>query len=127
CARVIPAGQYGAGTVMLWDQGEWEPLEDPRKGYENGSLKFRLKGKKLKGTFALVRMGGRAGGDGKNWLLIKHRDAAVSSQDITRKDRSVLTGRSMEKIAQAEDRVWNSRLISRGSRRPPLRESPRRR
>jgi len=115
---IIPSGQYGGGTVMLWDAGEWEPLEDPKKGYAKGSLKFRLRGKKLKGIFALVRMGGRAGGDGKNWLLIKDRDSQASTQDVTQKDRSVLTKRTMEAIARAEDKVWESRPVSRVSRRP---------
>ena len=71
---IIPQGEYGGGTVMVWDQGTWEPEVDPHKGLKQGKLKFRLHGEKLHGSWALVRMGGRAGDGGKNWLLIKHRD-----------------------------------------------------
>jgi bifunctional non-homologous end joining protein LigD len=73
----IPKGQYGGGTVMVWDRGQWEPDGDPKQGYRQGKLKFRLHGEKLHGSWALVRMGGRAGEDGKNWLLIKHDDEAA--------------------------------------------------
>src|SRR5690242_18915602 len=72
----IPAGQYGGGTVMVWDYGSWEPLEDPHKTYAKGKLKFLLHGKHLKGGWTLVRMHGRAQEEGRdNWLLIKERDA----------------------------------------------------
>jgi bifunctional non-homologous end joining protein LigD len=70
----IPKGEYGGGTVLLWDRGEWLPEGDPEAGFEKGHLKFRLEGRKLRGGWALVRMGGRAGADGKNWLLIKEND-----------------------------------------------------
>lgn len=73
----IPPGQYGAGSVSVWDRGDWIPDGDPRAGYARGRLKFRLEGKRLTGRWALVRMGGAAGADGKNWLLIKEKDAAV--------------------------------------------------
>ena len=77
---IIPKGQYGGGTVLLWDRGTWEPQEDPVAGYAKGNLKFLLKGEKLHGGFALIRLGGRAGrrrsGDERAWLLIKERDAA---------------------------------------------------
>jgi bifunctional non-homologous end joining protein LigD len=77
----IPTGQYGAGHVMLWDKGSWEPIGDPVKGYKNGSLKFYLHGHKLQGKWALVRMKGAAAGkDNKaNWLLIKEQDAESRS------------------------------------------------
>ena len=73
---VIPKGQYGGGTVLLWDHGTWKPLdEDPVAAYHRGSLKFILNGEKLNGKWALVRMGGRAAREGReNWLLIKERD-----------------------------------------------------
>jgi len=72
----IPAGQYGAGHVMLWDKGTWEAIGDPVQGYKNGSLKFQLHGHKLHGKWALVRMKGRPGNQEKqtNWLLIKEQD-----------------------------------------------------
>lgn len=70
----IPKGQYGAGTVRLWDRGRWIPEGDPRDGYRTGKLKFRLEGKRLKGRWTLVRMSGAAGANGKNWLLIKEKE-----------------------------------------------------
>ena len=73
----IPAGEYGAGNVVLWDRGEWIPKEDPRKGYASGKLKFELVGEKLRGGWTLARMGGRSGEGGKNWLLLKERDATA--------------------------------------------------
>lgn len=107
---VIPAGQYGGGTVMVWDRGTWEPEEDPERGYRDGKLKFRLNGAKLHGSWALVRMGGRAGEDGKNWLLIKHNDDAAkpaSKYDVLKREpRSVISDRDLEEIAAAADRVW---------------------
>ena len=70
----IPAGEYGAGTVELWDRGSWQPEGDPHLGLEKGDLKFTLKGEKLQGSWVLVRMKGRPGRDDReNWLLIKRR------------------------------------------------------
>ena len=70
---VIPEGEYGAGTVMLWDRGTWEPIGDPRAGYARGDFKFTLHGEKLNGSWVLARMKGDPGEEGKNWLLIKKR------------------------------------------------------
>jgi bifunctional non-homologous end joining protein LigD len=70
----IPAGEYGAGEVVLWDRGRWRPVGDAREGYRRGKLKFVLHGEKLRGGWTLARMGGRAGEGGKNWLLLKERD-----------------------------------------------------
>jgi bifunctional non-homologous end joining protein LigD len=109
---VIPEGEYGGGTVMVWDRGTWEPEEDAANGYRKGKLKFKLHGEKLHGSWALVRMGGKAGGDGKNWLLIKHDDQAARPGDdhkfLTKKAKSVLTNREMNEIAADADRVWSS-------------------
>src|SRR5947207_7099069 len=111
---VIPKGQYGGGTVLLWDRGTWTPEGPDRdEAYRKGSLKFRLDGEKLHGRWALVRMGGRAaGGRHENWLLIKERDevAVPNSGSALVEDNplSVATGRSMEAIANARDRVWDS-------------------
>ncbi len=111
---VIPEGQYGGGTVLLWDRGRWIPEDpDPASAYEKGHLKFRLAGKKLTGGWALVRMGGRAAREGRdNWLLIKERDAAArpDSGDAITEERpeSVETGRDMGAIARDADRVWDS-------------------
>lgn len=74
---VIPAGQYGAGTVIVWDRGEWVPHGDPAKGYREGKLKFELRGHKLQGSWTLVRMRGKGQERQEPWLLIKERDEAA--------------------------------------------------
>ena len=71
---IIPAKQYGAGTVLLWDRGYWTAIGDPRSSYQRGRLKFRLDGKKLQGIWNLVRMGGHQETGKENWLLIKEND-----------------------------------------------------
>ncbi|MFN2465321.1 MAG: non-homologous end-joining DNA ligase [Candidatus Dormibacteria bacterium] len=102
----IPKGEYGGGTVMVWDWGGVRWLgEDVDAMLARGDLKFELYGRKLKGAFALV--GGR---NGKDWLLIKKRDEGASDDPVTDLDRSVLSGRSMEEIAAARERVWHSQL-----------------
>lgn len=109
---VIPRGEYGGGTVMLWDRGTWEPEGDPRKGYAKGHLKFRLHGEKLKGGWHLVRMARREREKRDNWLLFKSHDEAAREGDgdslLAEADRSVATERSMDEIAAAQDRVWSS-------------------
>ncbi len=108
----IPAGEYGGGTVMLWDRGTYEPddgsVDSLRRGYERGDIKFTFHGERLHGSFALVRMASR--GEGKpQWLLIKHRDSdAVSGWDINEHDTSVATGRTMDEIREGKSRVWHS-------------------
>lgn len=101
---VIPEGEYGAGTVMVWDEGEWEPLGDPHEGLRGGSLKLVLRGERLRGGFALVRMRRRPGETRDSWLLIKERDEharAGSDAELLASDAvSVRTGRTMEEIAQ---------------------------
>jgi bifunctional non-homologous end joining protein LigD len=109
----IPKGQYGGGTVMVWDKGEWVPQGDAEQGLIDGELKFELRGKKLKGNWVLVRMHGRAGESNKtNWLLIKERDqfARESSAPAITDEApdSAVTGRTMDEIAESRDRVWNS-------------------
>ncbi|HET7594243.1 MAG TPA: non-homologous end-joining DNA ligase, partial [Stellaceae bacterium] len=111
---VIPAGEYGGGTVMLWDRGWWEPIGDAAASYAKGSLKFRLHGAKLHGAWALVRMKSRREGDkGDNWLLIKEddKDAMPGSDDavVMQETRSASTGREMAAIAAEADRVWSSK------------------
>ena len=99
----IPKGQYGGGTVMLWDRGFWEPEGDPDRMLTNGDLKFTLEGEKLHGSWVLVRMkNDRFGGKRSNWLLIKHRDDYAkdgNGEAILEKDRSVASGRAMPAIA----------------------------
>src|SRR5713226_7409049 len=124
----IPEGQYGGGTVQLWDRGYWES-DDPERGFKKGDLKFTLHGDKLYGSWVLVRMRhDRNGGKRTNWLLIKHRDDFAKegkANKILDEDRSVASGRSMEQIAEGKgkapkpfmtakagrakaDAVWNS-------------------
>ena len=109
---IIPEGEYGGGTVMVWDRGTWEPEEDAEQGFRRGKLKFKLHGEKLKGSWALVQMSGKAGAGGKNWLLIKHRDRAArpnaKSDFLARHARSVVSGRTMKEIAADADRTWTS-------------------
>jgi len=103
----IPKGQYGGGTVMLWDRGTWESQsDDPARALQQGELKFTLQGQKLKGSWVLVRMRyDRTGGKRTNWLLIKHRDeAARDGEDVTDADRSVASGRTMDDIAAGKGR-----------------------
>jgi bifunctional non-homologous end joining protein LigD len=124
----IPEGQYGGGTVQLWDRGYWES-DDPERGFKKGDLKFTLHGEKLHGSWVLVRMrNDRTGGKRTNWLLIKHRDDFAKegkANNILEEDQSVASGRSMDEIAEGKgkapkpfmtaksgrgkaDAVWNS-------------------
>ncbi len=102
----IPKGEYGGGTVMLWDTGTWEPLEgDPREGLEKGELKFRVEGERLRGGWVLVHTGGRRDRPENEWLLIKERDDEARRGEPDPwgpDDRSVSTGRTMEEIAAGE-------------------------
>ena len=124
----IPEGQYGGGTVQLWDRGYWVS-DDPERGFKKGDLKFTLEGEKLHGSWVLVRMRhDRNGGKRTNWLLIKHRDEFAKegkANDVLDADESVASGRSMKQIAEGKgkapkpfmtaksgrgkaDAVWNS-------------------
>jgi bifunctional non-homologous end joining protein LigD len=107
----IPKGQYGGGTVMLWDHGGWEPIGDAAAGLKKGELKFELHGERLKGRWVLVRMKPRPKERHNNWLLIKERDDEVREGGtplIESAVTSVTTGRSMDEIAGEHDRVWHS-------------------
>jgi bifunctional non-homologous end joining protein LigD len=101
----IPKGEYGGGTVQLWDRGYWIPEggKSPQEALESGDLKFILEGSRLHGSWVLVRMrGDRYGGKRTNWLLIKHRDSSAKSGDggaLLAEDRSVASGRTLKQIA----------------------------
>jgi bifunctional non-homologous end joining protein LigD len=122
---VIPSG-YGAGIVMLWDQGTWTPeSEDVDAALKKGDLKFTLDGYKLKGSWVLVRTGGRWGGgssrgsggsDGRSWLLIKHRDDWAGELDITEfAPRSVKSDGDFEDILAADNPdIWESHRPAEG-------------
>lgn len=101
---VIPEGEYGGGTVMVWDQGTWTPEQDDvDAALAKGDLKFALHGKNLKGSWVLVRTHGYGRSSGRSWLLIKHRDQYVSTDDITASEpRSAASGRLLADIARAE-------------------------
>ncbi|MGC1466185.1 MAG: DNA ligase D [Pseudolabrys sp.] len=100
----IPKGEYGGGTVMIWDRGSWQPEGDPHKGLAKGHLNFALRGEKLQGNWHLVRMHRKSGEKRDNWLLIKAHDDAerrVRDGDILEEEPfSVTTGRSMGEIAE---------------------------
>jgi bifunctional non-homologous end joining protein LigD len=110
----IPQGEYGGGTVMIWDRGRWYPEGDPHEGLRKGNLTFRLEGKKLKGTWHLVRMRGRPGETRSNWLLIKsHDEFARTAKDpdiLEEMPASVVTGRTIPEIAEGKGRkrIWHS-------------------
>jgi bifunctional non-homologous end joining protein LigD len=133
----IPKGEYGGGTVMLWDRGTYsyggtdpDPVEGLRRGYAKGDFKFVLHGKRLHGSWVLVRT--RRDEKGKaQWLLIKHRDEhAVPGSDVTAEHQtSVATHRSMEEIASGNSKVWHSNRTpdaetAAGSRGAPLKGLP---
>ena len=129
----IPADNYGAGSVMVWDVGTWQPLasvpvdgkygtttdEEARAMLAKGDLKFRLNGERLNGDFALIRMKGRRpGSKGNEWLMIKkHDDHEVEDYDVDHYDSSVLTKRNMDQIAGDEASAeWRSRPSGGGGR-----------
>ncbi|HEX5057422.1 MAG TPA: DNA ligase D [Gammaproteobacteria bacterium] len=107
---VIPKGGYGAGTVMLWDRGRWDPTTDPHEGLRKGHLSFVLHGERLRGGFALVKIRNTDGAKGDSWLLLKSRDEradAGSGRRVLQENAvSVESGRSMDEIASEQQRVW---------------------
>src|SRR5438445_5025211 len=124
---IIPEGEYGGGTVMIWDRGTYIAEGDPAAGLSKGELKFTLQGSKLKGSWVLVRTSGR------QWLWIKHRDQYASTVDITLSEpRSLVTQRTLAEIAEEEggdvakaatgDPLVLPRVVSRKDR--PKRRSP---
>ena len=114
---VIPEGNYGAGSVMVWDTGTWEPADNnPSEALRDGKLKFTLRGKKLDGEWTLVRMRARSGASGKDeWLLIK---SGADMKPISAKhdDESVLTKRTMAQIAGQRTRTWQSNRTTSAAR-----------
>lgn len=112
---IIPKGEYGGGTVIVWDRGTYEPIE-PIKGkkaqekyllaeLEKGSVKIKLHGEKLEGEFALVKTHGMGE---KAWLLIKHKDDYATVKDITKKDQSVISGKTIAAMEKNSDKVWQN-------------------
>jgi bifunctional non-homologous end joining protein LigD len=105
---IIPQGEYGGGTVCVWDQGHWEPEGDPHEAMRKGRLTFRLDGKKLHGKWHLVRT--KPQGKQEGWLLFKSRDEAANENEdiVVSRPESVITGRTLDQIAADADRVWRS-------------------
>lgn len=130
---IIPPGNYGAGTVIVWDQGTYEPIEPAKsksenekkllQGFHAGQMKIRMNGKKLKGEFVLVKTASR----GENsWLLIKHRDKFATEDDITTNDKSVVSGKTIEQVADdSGSREWKSNRSSTTRRRTPVKTASR--
>jgi bifunctional non-homologous end joining protein LigD len=110
---IIPKGNYGAGTVIVWDEGTYEPIEQAKgkkaqekillRDLKEGSLKFVLHGQKVQGEFALVKTKGMAE---NAWLLIKHRDDFAKSKDITKDDKSVVSGKTLETVAKTSTNIY---------------------
>lgn len=118
---VIPAGNYGGGNVIIWDNGTWEliePGDDPVKALRSGKLTFRMFGKKMFGEWALVKIHGRAGSKGNEWLLLKHRDEFANPDiDVTEvAPRSVISNLTVEEIS-ASKRTWQSNRSAAGHAR----------
>jgi bifunctional non-homologous end joining protein LigD len=123
----IPKGQYGGGTVQLWDRGYWES-DNPEKGFAKGDLKFILHGDKLHGSWVLVRMrNDRTGGKRTNWLLIKHRDEYAledGAGDLLEEDRSVASGRSMDQIAAGKGKAPKPFMTAGGRAKGQAKDHP---
>lgn len=99
----IPRGEYGGGTVMLWDEGYWEPRGDVEEGLKAGQIKMFLDGRRLKGKWALIRLKAKEGEKSQPWLLMKEKDAYVKNEDgISEFITSIRTGRTMEEIEKGE-------------------------
>src|SRR5437763_4298383 len=120
---VIPEGNYGAGNVIIWDNGGWEFIEpgpDPVKALTSGKLTFRLFGKKMFGEWALVKIKGRDSGKGNEWLLLKHRDEFASADvDVTAvAPRSIVSNKDVDEIGG--ERTWESNRKAASRRAPTL-------
>src|SRR5215204_6328811 len=111
---IIPDGNYGAGTVIVWDEGTYEALEEGSKKEQEktllqqlkkGSLKIRMNGSKLKGEFALVKL---KNAENNAWLLIKHRDKYAKEIDVTKEDKSVVSGKTLEAVERTSKNIWGS-------------------
>jgi len=121
---VIPEGNYGAGNVIIWDEGQWEfvePGDDPVAALKSGKLTFRMYGKKMFGEWALVRIKGKSSSDkGNDWLLLKHRDEFANEKvDVTKvAPRSVVSNKLVEEIGG--ENVWQSNRKAASKKAPTL-------
>ncbi len=118
---IIPKGQYGGGTVMLWDRGSWEPIGDEREMYRAGRMKFTLNGARMRGQWVLVRMKPKPKERNPAWLLIKDKDdyAMPGEPDaLLARDTSVKSGRDMAHIAESTRDVWISDRARKADKMP---------
>ncbi len=121
---VIPDGNYGAGNVIIWDQGTWEfiePGDDPVAALKSGKLTFRMRGKKMFGEWALVKIRGKGSSDrGNEWLLLKHRDEFANEEiDVTKvAPRSVVSNRTIDEVSR--ENVWQSNRKASSRKVPTL-------
>ena len=124
----IPKGEYGGGTVMVWDRGHWQPENDPHKGLAKGHLAFQLDGEKLHGGWHLVRMRRRPNEKRDNWLLIKQHDEGAREEGdkdiLEEKPLSVKTGRTLDEIA-AHKRKFKSKSKSKSKQKAAAKKKPR--
>ncbi len=131
---IIPEGNYGAGTVIVWDEGTYEPLENVSaikkenekillKQLNAGSLKFVMHGKKLRGEFALVKTSYQ----GENsWLLIKHNDKYASQEDVTEKDKSVISKKTIMQVEKTSNKIWKSnraQTVKKSAAKKPIKKA----
>jgi len=118
----IPQGNYGGGTVMLWDTGSWEPVGDPHEGLEAGKLVFLLHGQRLVGRWGLIRMKPRPKEKTENWLLIKEKDEYANTHADLLEDAttSVVSGRDLDGIAEGNSAEWDSGAKNLPAFRPPM-------
>lgn len=118
----IPEGEYGGGSVIVWDRGSWKPIGDAAEGFRKGHLEFELKGEKLKGAWHLIRMRKRKGESRTNWLLIKAHDATArdtSDGDILQEQpQSVKSGVDVSEIGKKSRKTWTS------NKRKPMKTKP---
>jgi bifunctional non-homologous end joining protein LigD len=116
---VIPHGEYGGGAVIVWDRGTWQPDGDAQEALRRGRLTFALAGEKLSGRFHLIKT--RGDGKADSWLFFKGKDdsAAQDAGELTeREPRSVVSGRTIEEVAEASDQVWHSNRAAGGGSKP---------
>jgi bifunctional non-homologous end joining protein LigD len=126
---VIPAGQYGGGTMIVWDQGRWIPEGDPREDYARGRLTFTLEGERLKGKWHLVRTRGKPGQKNEQWLLLKSDDDAARTSDdrdiLEEETTSLKSGRTIEELAgQGEIRIDHAKRETVAKARSKTSPSP---
>ncbi|TPW27039.1 DNA ligase D [Pararhizobium mangrovi] len=124
----IPKGQYGGGTVMLWDTGWWEPLHDPAEGIAEGKLHFILHGARMTGGWALVRMRARKGEKRENWLLVKERDDDARDDGdalLSENEKSVASDRTMKEIAEEKGETAQGKRVKTAKRTASTRSGKR--